>query len=231
MNIISLWEQKMTNLQISLETGWSVQKITMFLNRKKLKSHRYITFNEEELTQLLIGSYLGDGHFSKTLGDKQSHFILVQGLKQEKYLLKKVEYLKKVNLDTPVRIDKTNSWKVMKSKTHPLFSKWRNLGYNDSCYVNLDLIKNINSEGLAIWFFDDGCAMNDGLCINCSSMPSSEKEQIVQIIDNNIGLKLNIAEDYLYIKKNDVLKFKELVSPFGSEDVLYKTIPYRDRLM
>ena len=235
--IIKLWSKGLTNIQISNSLEIGIRSVISVLNRNQKLSNRYELIDESKIKQLLIGSYLGDGNFEKIDKHKESRLNLIHSDKYSDYLEWKADKLREVNLFNSINryklVNKSgyvSNLITTKSKTNPVFTEYRILGY-DQClgYINLDLIRDISEEGFAIWYFDDGCVLNDGVAINCSSIPYEEKEEIKKIIYNNLKLVVNITPDTLYIPKNQMYRFLEIVTPFCVESMKYKLFPYHQR--
>jgi len=229
----------LTNLQISKKLNIPVKKIMSTLNRHNLKSNRYEKLEDNSIKQLLIGSYLGDGHFSKTYTlSQESRLVLIHSVNQLEYLNWKIEKLKKVNLYNSISkreiITETGKLSIMyttKSKTHIIFSKFRKEGYidNDKSYINFDLINEINEEGFSIWYLDDGSVTNDGANITCNRLSFDDKLKLKELIYKNLGLIVNVTADSLYIPKTEMSKLIEIVNSHCPTSMKYKLIPYNQR--
>jgi hypothetical protein len=118
--IIDFWKEGFTNSQISNLINLSEKKIMGTLNRYGYYSNRYEKIDESQLLHLCIGSYLGDGHFTKVENDQQSRLCIYQGIAQEEYFNWKCEKLKTLNLYTSVSL--VNNVFRTRSKAHPFFT-------------------------------------------------------------------------------------------------------------
>ena len=230
LEILENWEKGLTNLQIADKLNISVKKVVGALNRKGLNSNRYEIIDESEIIHLLIGSYLGDGHFSKFQKGQESKLTINHWIEQKDYLFWKYEKLKKVNLHNTIFSNSKSTIFTTKSKSHPIFSKFRTEGYeNLKGKLNLKLVENINSESFSIWYLDDGSVTNDGVNITCQSLCYDEKEILKNLIFRNIGLEVNITSNSLYIPKKEIEKFQNIVRPYCINSMLYKLVPYHQR--
>lgn len=203
-----------------------------------MKNTKYVEIKDEgDLEQLLIGSYLGDGCFVKISGAaKNSRFSLAHSLKQKDYFMLKWNIFKKYGLDGKVSENKIFSTRYkdgyfeeirFKSKTHPIFTLFRNQGYDVSKKLNIDLIQNIDKFALAIWFMDDGNRTNDSCEINCQKFSYEDKENLRNILQNTFNLTVNITNNTLYIPKNSFIYFKGLINDYIIDSLKYKLEPYK----
>lgn len=230
-------EQGFTNKEIIEETGYNLRQIVSVFCKKGVKSNKYKKIDIENIEQLLIGSYLGDGSFTKKEKGGHSRLSLSHSLDQEEYFMYKFNRLKALDLvstfqKVPYITEKGKLHISIRARTvpHPIFSRFRVEGYdNPDSYISLNLIKNIEVEGLAIWYLDDGSVCNDGLAINCASIPFEEKVSIKNLLYEKFDICLNVTEDTLYICKSEVDKFVSLIINFVPDSLKYKTIPYKLR--
>ena len=81
---------------------------------------------------------------------------------------------------------------------------------------------------LAIWISDDGCWVQSGVRISCNSFTLKEVELLIEIINQNFGLKSNIQKistpnQYsIYIQNKSIPLLKKIVSPYIHSSMLYK---------
>lgn len=228
IEIVKSWELQLTNIQISNKLNIPIKKVISTLNRLGYKSHKYEKIDEKQLINLLIGSYLGDGHFTKVKDNQNSRLCFTHGLAQEEYFNWKCQKLKKLNLFNSV--SKTNNILISKSKPHPIFTKYRKEGYDYILgKVNFKLIELLNAESFSIWYFDDGSVTNDGFNITCQSLNFEEKQTMKSLIYRNLNLEVNVTSNSLYIPKNEIDNFRNITSPYCLKSMVYKLIPYHQR--
>lgn len=228
IEIVQNWELELTNIQISNKLNIPVKKVTSTLNRLGYKSHRYEKIDESQLIHLLIGSYLGDGHFTKVENDQNSRLCFTHGIAQEEYFNWKCQRLKNLNLFNSIY--KTHNILVSKSKPHPIFTKYRKEGYEMSLgKINFKLIESLNAESFSIWYFDDGSVTNDGVSITCQNLNFEEKEIMKSLISKNLDLQVNVTSNSLYVPKNEMEKFRNITSLYCLKSMVYKLIPYHQR--
>ena len=81
---------------------------------------------------------------------------------------------------------------------------------------------------LAVWISDDGCWVKSGIRISCNSFTLKEVELLIEIINQNFGLKSNIQKistpnQYsIYIQNKSIPLLKKIVSPYIHSSMLYK---------
>lgn len=228
----------LTNKQIEDVTNFSSRQITGFLNRKGLKANKYEIINvSDEFKQILIGSYLGDGCFTKIedLGIN-SRFSIAHSIKQKAYFKLKWDYFNEHKLAGKIAENRVFSDRYkegyydeirFKSKTHPIFTEIREKGYSETKKkLNIELVKDINNLGLAIWYMDDGAVNLSSCNIACDKFTELEKYMLRDLISEKFKIELNVTASTLYVPQKQFSEFKELVKPFVIESMLYKLEPY-----
>lgn len=112
--------------------------------------------------------------------------------------------------------------------TIPIFNEFRELFYSDGIKI---VPKNIEDfltvPGLAYWAMDDGMKFENGFVFCTDSYTLEEVKLLVKVLQNKFGLncgsKLRKKDVYrLYIWKDSMNKFIELVKPHFHESMLYK---------
>lgn len=224
-NVLELNSKGFSNSSIQNKLGISIAKIRNILTRYGVKSNKWEPIDESIIKHLLIGSYLGDGHFTKIENHRNSRLHLGHSPDQKDYFLWKCEKLKKVSLFTGFQ--ERNNMLITRTKPHPIFTKFRKEGYNKG--INLDLVSDINEESFSIWYLDDGSVTTDGFSIACYLLSEDEKQGLKDIIYKNLKLDVNITSETLYIPKKEVNRFIEIVEPFCPESMKYKLKPYNTR--
>ena len=119
--------------------------------------------------------------------------------------------------------------------THPEFSKYRELFYKDKKKVISQKLKQLLKSplSLAMWFMDDGCAEYAGVSFNTQCFSLKEVRFLSQILKENFGLDSTIRKNkngwIIYIPKNNLNKFTNIVKKYLLPDFLYKLEPYLTR--
>ena len=143
--------------------------------------------------------------------------------------------------------------------THPEFSKYRKLFYNsiqenpdligdklnadmssEGCHkgknkvISQKLKQQLNNPlSLAMWFMDDGCAEYAGVSLNTQCFSLKEVKLLSYILKENFGLDSTIRKNkngwIIYIPKNNLSKFTNIVKKYLLPDFLYKLEPYSTR--
>lgn len=233
--ILELHSKKLTNKEISLHLNISIKKVISDLNRHKLKSNRYKNIEENnELKQFLLGSILGDGHITKVkYVNENSKISFGHGDKQKDYCLYKHNFLEKFDLATKFGFyeSKNNRYKnsiktyAFKSKSHPIFSKYKKLFYSNNIkYINRDYIQELDNFGLAIWFMDDGNKATYGYTLYTCSFSKEDVLFLKDLLINKFNLDVTYHNfcNSIYIKSNSVVKFNSLIEKFVIPSMKYK---------
>lgn len=236
--ILQFHKEGYKNEEISKILGIEQRKIMNYLNRKGLKSNRYQTILEDnQLTQLILGSILGDGHLCKIIGAaKNSRLQLYHGIKQKEYIQYKIDLLKNYNLngklsyinskDTRVKAGFSESY-GSKSVSHPIFSYYRTNFYIDNVKVlNKEILKKLDAFGLAIWFMDDSSKATSGYQIQTCSFSKEEIVFLMELLKQNFNIDATYQQhdNILYIKANSVETFNNLVEPYVIPSMKYKLL-------
>lgn len=193
------------------------------------KNRKYEIIKEDnKLKQFMLGSMLGDGSIAK-LGknSRQYRMTLGHSEKQLSYLKWKVDLLKEYKLSTGTItkvVSKSIRYKTgecisyhTKSRTNPYFESYRKEFYTTKKVVS-DLVKNIDSFGLAIWFMDDGWLSFDKIrnrkiyWLSTDSFNKSDLDKLIIIMKDNFDLTFTINYGkILRLSEKDNDKFKSLI--------------------
>lgn len=204
-----------------------------------MKNTKYVEVKHDgDFKQFLIGSYLGDGSFTKTgNGAKNSRLSMAHGLNQKEYAIRKWGLLNSIGIAGKLSINKIygERYKLgyfeeirFKSLSHPIFTYYRDKGYDDTKkLLHMDLVTDINPLGLAIWFMDDGNRTNDSCEIGCQKFSTNEKEMLSQLILDRFQIWTTCTANTIYVLKGELSKFREIVNPFMLDSLKYKLEPYR----
>ncbi len=234
--IHKLHKKGLTNIEISEKLNISTHTILSALNRFGLKSNRYLNIQEDEkLKQFILGSILGDGYLSKIEGkNKNSRLSFGHGIKQKDYLVYKHNFLNKYKLSGKILFSSIkdermksglNEGYFFKTYTNPIFSKYRNAFYKDNIkFINKDLIKELDAFGIAIWFMDDGSTAKSSYQIQTCSFTKEDIEFLIKLLKNKFDLNCTFQphNNVLYIKKDSLPKFNNLINPYVITSMKYK---------
>lgn len=164
---------------------------------------------EKKLESFIRGSILGDGNISfSSKYSKEARLSFCHGLKQIEYLEWKNNFLSKYNLQGIIHSYTaiSNRYKSgsctsisFKSKTNPLFTKFKNLYYNNKKFINKEDIWNLDVFGLAIWFMDDGSLWrrkqrSDVYVLNTQSFVLEDKILLQEVLIKNFNIKTSILK-------------------------------------
>lgn len=234
--VLELNSKGLTNEQIVKELGGTVKSILSILTKYSVKSNRHEAIVEtNELTQLILGSILGDGSLSKLAhGKHQSRLRVAHCLEQEEYCRWKASILKKYNLLSQVCYSHTfdsrfkePDYTIIKisSIAHPIFTKYRNKSYsnNKSKSLPCEELENLDPLGLAVWYMDDGCKTGNSMVLCTNSFSRSELEFLVTLLKRKFDLDFTIQKTgALYLRVSSWSRFRDLVRKHITPCMRYK---------
>lgn len=196
----------------------------------------------EDLKQLVLGSILGDGTFIKSCPSAYCMSIS-HTKKQLQYISFKEGILKKYNLTPGIskftQYDKRYQHSFigyrLRSRTNALFKEVRDKFYNGSvkCIVDTSVFNDLSALGLAIWYMDDGYVTNSSCIFSTVSIPVSTQEKLAELLLKKFNLHFTVGhnDSSMYLCASDFDNFKKLISPYVTDDLKYKLIPYRHRVL
>lgn len=168
--------------------------------------------------QIMLGSYLGDGHLDKRSDFNTYRLKFTQGMKQEKYFLSKIDAF-----GLQYTIEKsgyTNKENVLQSK------------YTRTFIINNDIfnsvINDIDELGLAIWYQDDGSLVNNRVRLYSETFTYEENILLKNMLLNRFNIDCEINKEkncyyYLQLNKENSDIFLKLVSKYMHPSMQYKT--------
>jgi hypothetical protein len=240
--IKNLQEQGLTNKQIAKVLNTTHKHISSLCSRYGLKANLYNKVEVDiELRQFLLGSFLGDGSFTKSskTKSKTSRLTITHGEKQTTYLLWKKDFLnkKRINTNTYYYTAKDKRTKkgfytsgFLKTESNPIFNIY-NEQYVPKKSIKYDFVKDLDSFGLAVWFMDDGFATKNSFQISSCSFVDEEIAILQRILKENFSINTNKnAVNEIYIVAESRERFLSLVTPYIIPSLQYKLIPYADRV-
>jgi hypothetical protein len=208
--------------------------------RKYNKKYVDLSLKDISLLESFIrGSMLGDGsvQFSSKLS-KNANIVFAHGLKQKDYLQWKNSFLEKFELSGKVREYShfSNRYKegkcttvFVKSKTHPIFSKFRNLYYKDRKSICKEDIWNLDEFALAIWFMDDGHLWrrkkrSDVYVLNTQSFSLEDKQILQKVLLEKFYIKTSIlkTDGEIRVALESMPIFYKLIKPYILDSFKYK---------
>lgn len=202
---------------------------------------KYQEFNQEDellLRQFIRGSLLGDGSIPK-LGKLGANCYMKFGHsnKQLFYLKYKQKFLKSFNLDNTIieynhisdRYITGNCFTYhMKSKTHPIFSLYRNLYYESKKIVSQE-IEQMDAFALAIWFMDDAHLWKKKdrtpvYVFNTQGFNQYYKELLQSTLLNNFNIECTILKNQgeLLIRVRSMENICNIISTYVFDEFKYK---------
>lgn len=244
------WKQKitelnlkgLTNLEISKILNTTPQQIQKLSNRYKIKANKTRKIEVDlELKQFFLGSFLGDGSFTKSCSkkSKNARLTLTHGEKQTAYLNWKKEFLDSKGVISHIHFYKAVDKRIkrgaytsgfLKTETNPIFNIYHEQ-YTPKKTIFYDFVKDLDVFGLAIWFMDDGFVTKNSFQI--SSCGFSEQEILIlqRVLKENFDIDTTKnAVNEIYILAQSREKFLNLITPYVIPSLKYKLIPYAKRV-
>ncbi|MBZ4686926.1 MAG: endonuclease [Clostridiales bacterium] len=131
------------------------------------------------------------------------------------------------------RTNKTYSRVFCQSRTSPLLNEMYSMWYRKNRKVIPKdwLEKSLTSEGLAIWFQDDGCLKNNGnrIILSTESFTEEEKDFLLKVMKKKFLINASIdTQGRIDISRSrEVRKFQALVEPYIHKSMKRKSINNR----
>jgi len=233
--VMELHSKGLTNLEIINISGLSKTQISAVLQKAKLKSNRQSSINiDNNLTQFMLGSILGDGCISRLEDKRSSRIGFGHGLKQKDYIQWKLDFLKKYNL-APEKLGSYTSYSsryksgectslVFKSKSHKYFNDFRRDYYpNDKKQVDNQSLMQLDAFGLAIWYMDDGCICKRSYQIYTNGFTLPEIVFLQNLLKVNFNIDTTVDKNRtLYIRTSSKTHFENLIKPYIIPSMTYK---------
>ena len=241
------------------EAGWKIKEVAEKLNLcKETVRRRFVSLGikptkgiartyslsnvPEDLKQLILGSLLGDGTFTKAC-ETAYCMTIVHSEKQLEYLKFKENILKKYNLSSGIKqmvtFDKRYKHDYvtyrLRSRTNAIFKEIRSTFYSTNCknITDTSIFKDLSPLGLAIWYMDDGYVTRSSCIFSTVSIPTETQEKIAEILLHNFDLHFTVGhnDNSMYLCTSDFEKFKTIIAPYITEDLQYKLVPYKYRVL
>jgi hypothetical protein len=203
----------------------------------KIAAHN-IPKNEipSELKSILIGLLLGDLYCQKSTPNSNCRLRFEQGIVHKDYLNHLYNLFSnfcssepKINQRLPdKRTGKIYSNIYFNTMTLPIFNEFHELFYPDGIKIVPKNIENLLTvPGLAYWAMDDGMKFENGFVFCTDSCTLEEVRLLVKVLQNKFGLKcgskIRKKDVYrIYIWKESMNKFIDLIQPHFHESMLYK---------
>lgn len=192
-----------------------------------------------DLQQFLLGTLLGDGCIPrKSTQEKHHRYSVAHSEKQECYIRYKHDYLDNFNLVTPKisrNVIKNERYKDgqfteyrFKSKGHEVFDEYRAIFYPEGHKIVPKEIENLNAEGLAFWFMDDGFRTGRkllGASFSTEGFSDIDCNNLMQLLHDKWNLKVSRHKaGNIYVYVQSVPKLIDIIFPFIQPCIMYKVL-------
>ena len=168
----------------------------------------------------MLGTMLGDG-FLENRGTANSRLQIRHSLKQQEYVDWFYKEFSSFVLSAPRKIGDAY---FFRTKSLPLFSKWRKRFYkNGKKIVPKDI--SLSPLSLAIWFMDDGYCDKKAAYFCTHSFQTQDLHHLQKIL-LRYGLESGLIVDRKHFKIRLLVKstptFIKMIRPFMHSSLLYK---------
>lgn len=199
----------------------------------EIRALKLVPFSSEQLS-IVNGSLLGDGclYIAWPGSSKNYTFAKMHSVKQSEYVDWVYEKLRPFTHTPPKLYAPTQSVRL-RTISHATFTELFTLFYRDGKKILPDAIKNIVADPLAVavWFMDDGNAYLDhgvlrGFHLNTQSFTEEENARIRALFAEVWGIactiQMNNGKHRIFVRKQSMEDFAELVRPFIIPSMQYK---------
>lgn len=233
-DILNLVEQGFTNIEIARKFDCSIATVLNTkkrcgINNRNERENKIIDLSEIQ-KQVIFGSTMGDAYIYKA--SKNASIVFQHSLKQKDY----VSYLCDFFKDVPHTISQYT--KRLDSRTGKIYETYQlNLHTNESFNVFKEMFYRNNKKiipidylelyytplAMAIHFCDDGYNDGSGYNLSTCSFNTEDLIEFRKYLFNKYDLDTIITKaNRIYIRKNSVEKFKNLIEPYIPECMMYK---------
>jgi hypothetical protein len=186
------------------------------------------------LHEIIIGTSLGDLNISKNYTNARLNFE--QGLINEAYITHLYDLFKDYCNSPLINKARKPDYRTGKVYTRvyfntyslPCFNYYHELFYvNGVKVIPLNLGELLTPIGLAYWAMDDGAKTGTGFRLNTQSYSKDENLFLIKVLKDNFDLNCTLhihSKDLyrIYISSKSMNKFRNLVSPYFHDSMLYK---------
>ena len=189
-----------------------------------------LTVSDWEQEEILIGTIIGDGCLFKSTRGSKYRLSLAHSLKQRDYFMMKYNALEplvrsewNVRHQYDKRTGKTYSCIKFQSRSNLLYDDLYGTWYMNGKKIIPSCISERGPLCLAIKFFDDGYKIRSTYAIAMCNYDLESIENFVQWMYLRFGIKATVQKNKdVYIRKESAERFKSIVLPYATRDVLYK---------
>lgn len=210
------------NHKVLTHRGWkmakdlNVGKDCLMLSNPENQKCKY-GLNDDQL-QLVLGSFLGDGHLDKRSDFDTYRVNFTQGEAQKNYIRLKSNIM---NIDKIKDI--VSGYTGKKNIKQSNFSKTFVLENDVWCEL-----EKLDARGLAIWYMDDGSFSEYTAVIHSNGFNKHENEYLSKLLLRkfNINSEVKLGSKgyyYLYFKGDNLKRLLKIVNPYIVDELRYKT--------
>ena len=181
----------------------------------------------EDQKQILWGSYLGDGHFSKA--HSKLRLAIIQGSKQEAYLKWKAFMF---NAEDQITYIEKNGFSQKPAFKFVTKSLSINIPIGKKKEIPQYLIDQIDARALAIWYMDDGSYTSNRVTFHTNRFDEKTQLQLIKMLEKfgieGVSLHYSTKKDgrkfpHICINTENSFIFLKKISPYIHSNCQYKT--------
>jgi len=177
----------------------------------------------DDQTQIVYGSYLGDGHISFT-NMERTRLKIMHGASQEEYCRWKAMMF---NIHQVKLIQENGYSKKPAYSFHTKIFDLNNVIPRDTREVPDWLLEKLDPRGIAIWYMDDGSHRNGNeTSLHTNNFSKETHEKFVNKFNEyDIDCTIAISRKYYYLRfnKENGRKLLQLIGPFLHKSMMYKS--------
>lgn len=218
-------------LRVNHATVFGYRKRHGYVRKNDLRFNKKIPLTQMQ-KEVLIGTLLGDSSLRVSGKQASPSFVCMHGVKQKDYTFYKAKIFEsleaKVSNHKRKISDKRNGNfyedYTVSMPANPAFRKYYTAFYkNGKKHIPSKLLKDFTAASLAFMYMDDGSKMRDGYQIATMCFNRKELNEFRIFLLKKFALETSLFKsNVLYIKKNSVGIFTELISPYVIDCMKYK---------
>lgn len=179
----------------------------------------------------LVGHLLGDGALVISKTSITPYFVFTQTFKRFSYVwfvFQQLSHYCNKNPRLTVSTRKGTSIYTMQvlTRSYPILLDLYKLFYSPKKTIKVELLLYLNDIVLAYWAMDDGSKTATGFYLHTKGFTFSEVYLVVGMLHYQFSLNCSVqnheGRPVIYIKKDSMNKFKNLVLPHFHPSMLYK---------
>ena len=204
-----------------------------YLTIKSNNIHNSRWLNDDQ-QQVVIGSWLGDGHLQH-ISHGSYRLTIIHSEQQIDYLTYKASIFQREN---NIKYIKTNGYAQTPANRFTTLSFGLPYQLDDKKNIECEewILDNIDERGLAVWFMDDGSVNTEfnGARLHTEFFSETGNINIMKMLKNRFNmegtLRSYIKKEktyfYIYLPKESYIKLCQTIAPYVHPNLSYKILNY-----